>query len=169
MRAMIFSVLAMVLLAACGNTDRPLRDMRTTDGGPDEFSINPAAPLELPETLALVTPTPGGTNLADPTPKADAIAALGGNRAAQFAGGIPANDSILVAQVARYGVNADIRAELAERDAALRQRKKLSNVFNPLRRDRYFVLYARQALDADAELARLAALGIRVPNAPAAE
>lgn len=169
MRAMIFSVLALVTLAACGNTDRPLRDMRTSDGGPDEFSVIPAQPLALPETLALLAPTPGGPNLADPTPKADAIAALGGNPAAQFAGGIPANDTGLIAQVTRYGVNANIRAELAERDAAMRQRKKLSNVFNPLRRDRYFALYAGQALDADAELARLAALGILVPNAPAAE
>jgi hypothetical protein len=143
--------------------------MRTTDGGPDEFSVIPARPLELPETLALVTPTPGGTNLADPTPEADAIAALGGNPAAQYAGGVPANDTGLIAQVTRYGVDAGIRADLAERDASLRQRKKLSNFFNPLNRDRYFPLYAGQALDADAELARLAALGILVPNAPAAE
>jgi hypothetical protein len=143
--------------------------MRTTDGGPDEFSVIPAKPLALPETLTLVTPTPGGTNLADPTPEADAIAALGGNPAAQYAGGIPANDTGLIAQATRYGVDAGIRADLAERDASLRQRKKLSNVFNPLSRDRYFRLYAGQALDADAELARLAALGILVPNAPAAE
>jgi hypothetical protein len=169
MRAIVLSVLALVTLAACGNTDRPLRDMRTSDGGPDEFSVIPAQPLALPETLTLVTPTPGGTNLADPTPKADAIAALGGNQAAQYAGGIPATESGLVAQVSRYGVDANVRAELAERDATLRQRKKRSNMFNPLNRDRYFALYAQQALDAEAELARLAALGIQVPNAPAAE
>ncbi|RBW46203.1 DUF3035 domain-containing protein [Loktanella sp. D2R18] len=169
MRAMILSVLALVTLAACGNTERSLRDMRTTDGGPDEFSVIPAQPLALPETLALVTPTPGGANLADPTPKADAIAALGGNRAVQLAGGIPASDSGLIAQVTRYGVDADIRANLAERDATARRRKQASNVFNPLNRDRYFPLYAGQALDADAELARLAALGVLVPNAPAAE
>ena len=167
MRAIILSVLTLVTLAACGNTERPLRDTRTSDGGPDEFSVIPSRPLELPATTALPTPTPGGVNRADPTPKADAIRALGGNPAAQIAGGIPTSEAALVAQTARYGVNPAIRTELAERDEAARKRKKLSNVFNPLNRDRYFPLYAGQALDADAELARLAALGIIVPTAPA--
>ena len=166
MRAMILSVLALATFAACGNTDRPLRDLRTSDGGPDEFSVIPAQPLALPETLTLLAPTPGGTNLADPSPKADAIAALGGNRAAQFAGGIPANESGLVAQVSRFGVDTDIRTALAERDAQLRQRKKLSNVFNPLNRDRYFALYAGQALDETFRAFKRAALGLGADDVP---
>lgn len=169
MRAIILSVLTLTILAACGNTDRPLRSMGTSDGGPDEFSVLPLNRLVIPDSATLPVPTPGGTNLADQTPRADAISALGGNPAARFAGGIPAGDAALVAQVTRYGVNPEIRAELATADAALLQRKRISNVFNPLNRDRYFPAYAGQALDAYAELERLAALGIVVPAAPTQE
>ncbi|KJZ19492.1 hypothetical protein TW80_10780 [Loktanella sp. S4079] len=159
----------MATLAACGNTERPLRALGGSDGGPDEFSVIPARPLETPGSAELPVPTPGGVNRADPTPKADAIRALGGNPAAQYAGGVPASDAALVGHAVRYGVNPEIRAELATQDAAARRRKQLSNVFNPLNRDRYFPLYARQALDAEAELARLAALGVAVPVLPSEE
>jgi hypothetical protein len=166
MRAITFSVLALIFVAACGNTDRPLRDLRASGGGPDEFSVIPLEPLEIPQELNLPTPTPGGTNRVDPSPNADAIAALGGSAAAQVAGGIPANDAALVAQASRYGVEPAIRAELAAADAARLDRARRSNVFNPLGRDRYFPAYARQALDASAELGRLRALGVAVPNVP---
>ena len=166
MRALTFSVLALILATACGNTDRPLRDLRSAGGGPDEFAVIPADPLQIPETRALPTPTPGGTNLADPTPNADAINALGGSAAAQFAGGIPAGDAALVTQASRYGVEPDIRAELAAADAAKLNRARRSNLFNPLGRDRYFPAYSRQALDAFAELERLRAAGVAVPTPP---
>lgn len=162
MRAITLSVL--VLLTACGNTDRPLRDMRAAGGGPDEFQVIPVGPLTTPETLTLPEPTPGGTNRTDPQPNADAIAALGGNANAQIAGGVPSGDSALVNQSSRYGVDPAIRSQLATEDAQLRDRKRRSNLFNPLNRDRYFPAYAGQALDASAELERLRALGIAVPT-----
>ncbi len=164
MRAIMLSVLALALMTACGNTDRPLRDLRSSGGGPDEFAVIPQRPLVIPQTLTLPEPTPGGTNLADPNPNADAIAALGGNAAAQRAGGVPAGDAALVAQASRYGVDPAVRAQLAAEDEAFRQRRSRANVFNPLGRDRYFPAYARQALDARAELARLRGLGIAVPT-----
>lgn len=166
MRAITFSVLALTLVAACGDTDRPLHDLRSAGGGPDEFAVIPLAPLEIPQELSLPTPTPGGTNRTDPSPNADAIAALGGAASAQVAGGIPANDAALVAQATRYGVEPTIRAELAAMDTARLDRARRSNVFNPLGRDRYFPAYANQALDASAELDRLRGLGVAVPNAP---
>lgn len=169
MRAMSFSVLALVLLGACSNPDRPLRDLQSASGGPDEFAAIPVGPLEIPQTLDLPTPTPGGANRTDPTPHADAIAALGGSASAQGAGGIPASDAALVAQASRYGVDPDIRTALATADAARRERARRLNVFNPLGRDRYFPAYAGQALDAFGERARLLALGIAVPTPPAAE
>ena len=164
MRAISLSVLALALLTACANTDRPLRELRSAGGGPDEFAVIPQRPLVIPQTLTLPEPTPGGTNLADPNPTAEAIAALGGNAAAQRAGGVPAGDAALVAQAGRYGVDPAIRAELAAQDEAFRQRRSRVNVFNPLGRDRYFPAYAGQALNARAELARLQRLGIAVPN-----
>lgn len=167
MRAITFSVLALSLAAACGNTDRPLHDLQAAGGGPDAFAVIPVGPLEIPATRELPPPTPGGTNRTDPTPIADAIAALGGSAAAQIAGGVPAGDAALVAQASRYGVDPSIRTELAATDAARLQRAHRSNVFNPLGRDRYFPAYAGQALDAFAELERMRALGITVPNPPA--
>lgn len=166
MRALTFLVLALSLMAACGNTDRPLRDLRSSSGGPDEFAVIPVGPLEIPQTLDLPTPTPGGTNRTDLTPNADAIAALGGSASAQVAGGIPANDAALVTQASRYGVAPTIRADLAVADAARLERARRSNIINPLGRDRYFPAYANQALDAFTELERLRSLGIAVPNAP---
>jgi hypothetical protein len=166
MRRLTFSVLALSLFAACGNTGRPLRDLRSSSGGPDEFAVIPVGPLEIPQVLSLPAPTPGGANRTDPTPNADAIAALGGSASAQSAGGIPANDAALVAQASRYGVNPAIRAELATADEARLKRARASNFFNPLGRDRYFPAYAGEALDAFSELERLKTLGVAVPNAP---
>jgi hypothetical protein len=169
MRAKIICGVALALLVACGDTERPLRDMRAAGGGPDEFAIMPVGPLEIPAQLTLPPPTPGGTNLTDLRPKADAIAALGGSAAAQRAGGVPAQDAALVAQASRYGTEPGIRDILAAEDDRILQRKRRSNVFNPLNRDRYFPAYARQVLDPFAELARLRALGVQVPNLPVAQ
>lgn len=169
MRALSFSVLALFLLAACGSTERPLRDLPAAGGGPDEFSVIPAGPLEIPGTRNLRSPTPGGVNRADPTPKADAIRALGGSPSAQIAGGIPAGDTALVTQASRYGTRPNIRAELAAADAARLERARRSNLFNPLGRDRYFPAYSGFALDAFAELERLRAAGIAVPTPPQAQ
>ena len=167
MRALSFSVLALILVAACTNSDRSLHNLQSAGGGPDEFAVIPADPLELPQSRDLPNPTPGGVNRADPTPKADAIRALGGSPSAQSAGGVPAGDAALVAQASRYGVQTDIRTVLATEDAAKLERARRLNFFNPLGRDRYFPAYARQALDAPAELARLQGLGVSVPQVPA--
>ncbi len=169
MRALSFSVLALVLVSACGNTDRPLRDLRSAGGGPDEFAVIPLEPLEIPQTRELPTPTPGGANRTDPTPNANAINALGGSAAAQVAGGLPTGDAALLAYSARYGVDPNIRSTLAAEDAALLERARRSNLFNPLGRDRYFPAYAGQALNAPAELERMRALGVAVPNPVSAQ
>ncbi len=164
MRVITLCVLALALVTACANVDRPLRDLRAAGDGPDEFAVIPQRPLAIPATATLPTPTPGGSNLADTNPNADAIAALGGRASAQRFGGIPSSDAALVAQTGRYGVDPAIRAELAARDEAFRNRRSSANFFNPLGRDKYFPAYARHALDARSELARLRELGIAVPT-----
>jgi hypothetical protein len=156
---------ALVLLAACGTGGDGLRNLDTDLAGPDEFSILPSRPIEIPDTLALPPPTPGGSNRTDQTPNADAIAVLGGDPAATRAGGIPAQDAALVAFAARQGTDPAIRATLAQEDAAFRARAGGLS-FNPLGRDRYYPAYARFALDAYRELARLRAAGVVVPTAP---
>lgn len=161
-----FVVVAAVLaLTACGG-NAGLRDLSTDSAGPDEFSVIPQRPLDIPDTLSLPTPTPGGANRADPNPVGDAVAALGGNPAAAFAGGVPASDAALVSQAGRNGVTDGIRAVLAQEDAALRGRGSVLGGFNLLGGDRYFATYAGQALDAYAELTRFRNLGVATPSAP---
>lgn len=153
-------------LAACG--DRGLRDLGQSSDGPDEFSVLPSAPLTIPDDLSrLPPPTPGGVNPVDANPRAEAIVALGGNPAAAFAGGIPASDGALVAHAGRNGTTADIRALLANEDAAFRAAAgRFGGLFS--RGDRYFSAYARQSLDAYSALGQLRAAGVTTPSAPPA-
>ena len=164
----LFLTIALAGLSACGGGG--LRDLRGDLSGPDEFSIIPSKPLVIPENLNLLPPpTPGGTNPADPNPKGDAIAALGGNPAAAFAGGIPSADAALVAHAGRNGTAPGIRATLAAEDAALRGGISAGGVLGLFGGgDRYWSLYANQSLDAQAELQRFRAAGIRTPSAPPA-
>ncbi|WP_456389553.1 DUF3035 domain-containing protein, partial [Profundibacter sp.] len=74
------AMIAVLAMSACGNKnkDPELMNIRPSGNGPDEFTILPTKTLQAPDfTAALPTPTPGGANLTDPTPKADAVAALG--------------------------------------------------------------------------------------------
>lgn len=108
------AVLAAVVLAGCGGDEgsRSLTLLGRNDG-PNEFAMVPSKPLQQPEDLtALPEPTPGGVNRADRTPEAEAIAALGGDRGA-IAGPSPSADAALLANASRFGVDPNIRAELA--------------------------------------------------------
>lgn len=155
----------MLTLTACAGGDRGLRDLRSNSGGPDEFSVLPVRPLVMPTDVAtLPTPTPGGANLTDPAPLAEAVAVLGGNPNALVPNGIPASDAALVTVAQRGGVDPAIRQTLASEDAAFRTRQARFGLFRG--RDRYFSAYARQALDAYAELDRFRAAGIETPSAP---
>ncbi len=161
---LILSLGMIAMLAACSG-DRGLRDLRSNGGGPDEFWVLPMQPLIIPtDAMTLPTPTPGGANRTDPTPNADAVAVLGGNRNALIPNGIPASDGALVTAASRNGVDPTIRQTLAREDAAFRNGQTR---FGFLRgRNRYFTAYARQALDAYAELQRFRNAGIATPSAP---
>lgn len=165
MRKVLFGFGIAILLSACVSGDRGLRDLRSNGGGPDEFSVLPLNPLVLPtDTSVLPVPTPGGANLTDPAPNAEAVAALGGNPNALIASGIPASDTALITAAGRNGVDPTIRQTLASEDAAFRTRRTRFGAFRG--RDRYFSAYARQALDAYAELQRFRNAGIATPSAP---
>jgi Protein of unknown function (DUF3035) len=155
--------IALVLLSACGRNDSPpsLMNIRSTDG-PDEFGIVPPKALSLPESLTeLPEPAPGGTNLTDPTPNDDAVAALGGRPGAGAAG-----DAGLIGHVSRYGVAADIRPTLAAADLEFRSRNRgrpLERLFN---RNVYFRAYEGLSLNQQRELERWRAAGVRTVSAP---
>lgn len=158
---------ALLMLAACGGgKDVPnLMNVRSETNGPDEFSILPPKPLELPEDLAaLPEPTPGGENLTDPRPFDDAILALGGKPLAT--GGVPAGDGALYSYATRKGVTAGIRQTLAAEDLEFRQKndgRLLERIFNV---NVYFKAYGKQSLDQYAELERWRRAGARTPSAP---
>lgn len=150
-------------LSAC-TTGKGLRLLDSGTAGPDEFSVLPSKPLEAPDSLtALPTPTPGGTNLADQTPLADAAVALGGSPARA-----PSGDSALLASAQRLGTTENIRGVLAAEDARFRRGRARLGAWNPFGRDRYFQAYARQRLDAYAEYERFRNAGTQVPSAPPA-
>ena len=170
-RTAVIAGLALTLLGACATRDSDpiLMHAAQAHRGPDEFSILPTRPLQAPPDYSLLPqPTPGGRNLVDPDPHADAYAALGG-RAPAAAAGIPAADAALLAHAGRHGVDPAIRAQLAAEDLDFRQRNRgrlLERLFGV---NVYHRTYARaQGLDQYGELDRWRAGGRRTPAAPPA-
>jgi hypothetical protein len=163
----IIALLGMLVLAACGEREPRLYNLTTDTGGPDEFAILPTKPLEIPEDLAsLPQPEPGGTNRTDPTPEADAFAALGGNAEVLTRG---STDGGLVNYATRYGVNRNIRAELAAADEEYRRENDGRLLERLFAVSVYFKAYRPFELDQHRELERFRAAGIPTPAAPPEE
>lgn len=156
-----------VTLAACSG-QKGLRALNDSKDGPDEFAVLPVKPLQPPSSYtALPVPTPGGANLTDPTPNADAVVALGGRASAlQPSGKIPSSDSVLVTQASRFGVTPGIREELAAEDADFRRRMGRWTGLSIVPVDRYQQAYRREAIDPYKEASRYRQIGVRVPAAP---
>lgn len=159
--------IAVLALTACGKVDPKLVHFKTSGKGPDEFAILPTKPLEAPESYtALPAPTPGASNITDPTPHADAVAALGGNPKALARRGVTASDQSLIAHAGRYGVSPDIRTRLAAEDLEFRRQnngRPLERLFNV---NVYFDAYQKVELDQHRELERWRRAGARTPSAP---
>lgn len=165
----IIALIAVVAggLSGCSRGEKTPELMNIRSDGPDEFAILPNKPIELPQDLAaLPAPTPGGANRVDPTPQADAVAALGGKPSRLAQTGVPRSDSALVSQAARFGTASGIRQTLAAEDLEFRRDNKgrvLERVFNVTT---YFRAYADQSLDQHAELERWRRAGVRNVAAP---
>ncbi|WP_233544981.1 DUF3035 domain-containing protein [Pseudooceanicola sediminis] len=143
--------------------------MRNTSAGPEEFNVAPTRKLETPETFAaLPVPTPGGANLVDQTPKADAVAALGGNPAALAGTSVAAADGALVSYVGRSGIDGAIRPTLAAEDQAFREREARFSRLRLFGVDRYYMAYKNQTLDAQAAARAFRRAGVTTPSAPPA-
>lgn len=166
------AMVAALALSACARGDKlpELMNIRSQTRSPDEFTVLPTKPLMLPDDLAILPPpTPGGTNITDPTPEADAVAALGGNPEALMPKGIAAGNGGLVSHAARFGTAADIRRVLAAEDLAYRRKhdgRLLERIFNV---NVYFKAYAPMSLDQYLELQRWRKAGVRTVGAPPAE
>lgn len=156
-----------LVLSACGQREPRLLNLNAGSDTPDEFAILPGKPLQTPDNISeLPEPTPGGNNLTDPTPKADAIAALGGDPAVLARTGVPASDNALLGHTGRHGIQAGVREELAAADLDFRRRKDVPSLYRLFNKSRYFRIYSNQTLDQYSELERLRAAGVKTPSAP---
>lgn len=154
-------------LSACGG-DPHLMNIESGQNSPDEFAILPTKPLAMPPDLAMLpAPTPGGANITDPTPEADAVAALGGNPARLADQGIAASDQALVAYAARGGLEPGIRTTLAEADLTWRTRNKRRPLEALFGTSVYMRAYRPMTLDASAEQLRWQRAGARTSTSPA--
>ncbi|KGJ14714.1 DUF3035 domain-containing protein [Paracoccus sanguinis] len=164
MRAALLTICALAL-AGCSNEGKLMT--LASDDGPEEFAIVPTRPLELPPDLAqLPAPTPGGVNITDPHPEADAVAALGGNPGQLAAQGVGAGDGALLAHAARAGVTPGIRQVTAAEDAQYRARHGRRLLEIVARTNVYYRAYRPQTLDSWAELERWRRTGVQTPSAP---
>ncbi|WP_224824991.1 DUF3035 domain-containing protein [Cognatishimia sp. MH4019] len=166
MRSTIGVICVAMTLSAC-DRDRVPELLHIRSDGPDEFAILPNKPLQAPtDYTALPQPTPGGANLVDPTPKQDAVAALGGSPARMQRNNASAGDGAILAHTTRFGRAGGIRESLASADEDYRRQndgRLLERWFNV---NIYYDAYAPQSLDAYRELERFRRLGVRTPSAP---
>ncbi|WP_322867516.1 DUF3035 domain-containing protein [Aquicoccus sp. G2-2] len=166
----ILMVISVAGLAACATDGRQgtgLRDLTTSQAGPDEFGILPSKPLQQPENYSqLPTPTPGATNLTDQNPLADGVAAFGGNPARLTPQGVPASDTALVHYASRNGVAPNIRETLATQDAAFRKGKSRFTKIRLVKQDFYAKIYKRETLNPYRALNAYRRAGARTPTAP---
>lgn len=166
MRA-VFLTFSVLALTACAG-DGKLMNLTSSDG-PEEFAILPTKSLEMPPDLAqLPAPTPGGSNITDPTPDADAVAALGGNPGQLSVQGIGAGDGALVTYAGRGGVTPGVRQVAAEEDQQFRSRHRRRPLEVLAQTNVYQRAYRPQALDSQAELERWRRAGVQTPTAPPA-
>lgn len=164
MRAVLLTV-TMLTLAGCAGEGKLMN--LVSDDGPEEFAIVPTKPLEMPADLAqLPDPTPGGSNITDPTPDADAVAALGGNPAQLAAQGVGAADGALISYAGRGGVTPGVRQIAAEEDQQFRSRHRRRPLEIIAQTNVYQRAYRPQRLDSWAELQRWRRAGVQTPTAP---
>lgn len=173
MKGMIRSTFGMlcvaVVLSACSRGDEVPQLLTVRTDGPDEFAILPTKPLQAPDDYTVLPrPTPGGANLVDPTPNADAVAALGGNPARLQRDNATSGDGAILSHTSRFGRMAGIRSTLAAADEDFRRQndgRVLERLFNT---NIYYRAYESQSLDAYNELERFRRAGVRTPSAPPA-
>ncbi len=128
----------------------------------DEFAVLPTIPLEIPDDVATLPVPNDGQNLADKSPKASAIAALGGR--AGTGRSTSGDDASLLGVAMRFGVEPDIAEVLYKEGAAARRSARGTGIerafgYNAVKR-----AYKNQTLNEEAEAARLLALGVFVPQ-----
>lgn len=133
--------------------------------GPDEFSIVPTKPLELPKDFtALPDPTPGARNRTDQLPEHDAVAALGGQPSRLDSTKVGSGEGPLLAATTRNGTGENIRAVLAEEDKEFRKKNGPLFLQRIFKVNTYLKTYEDQTLEARNTNDRLRQRGIKTPS-----
>jgi hypothetical protein len=167
MRIALGVIVLSAAVAVSGCSKKGLREFQTHGTGPDEFLVLPSKPLSAPASYAaLPAPTPGGTNLTDQNPAADAVAALGGRPSALTASQAPASDTALLTRATRYGVDPEIRGTLYAEDEAFRKRAAITANIKLFPVDRYAEVYEKQAIDPFDVSAAWRRRGVPTPSSP---
>lgn len=166
MRKPLVAIMITLIVGVGGCSDKGLKTLRSDSTGPEEFMVMPVKPLTIPgDYEALPAPTPGGSNLTDLDPHADAAGSLGG-RAPDAGQGVSASDVALVNHTSRYGVPANTRETLATSDAEFRKRQSVMTRIRLFPVDRYDQAYRKEALDPFDEHRRLRDRGVHTSSAP---
>ncbi len=159
---------ALALTGCSSNKKTPdLLSFKNSSTGPDEFAVLPGKSLQNPDDFTtLPAPTPGGSNLTDPTPDVDAVNALGGRGSLLERNGKLGADSALVNHASRFGLASGIRKTLASEDLEYRRRHNGRLLERWFSVNIYARAYRSQSLDRYLELRRLRLAGVRTPAAP---
>lgn len=164
----ITSIALVGALAACDTSQGIGRFVAGEDNlqnGPDEFAIVPTKPLELPDDFAaLPQPTPGGRNLTDQRPDADAIAALGGQPSRLDSTNVGAGEGALVAVAERNGSAANIREVLAAEDKEFREKNGPRLLERWFKVNTYLKSYEDETLEARRTNELLRRAGVKTPS-----
>ncbi|MDV7141220.1 DUF3035 domain-containing protein [Tropicimonas sp. TH_r6] len=137
-----------VTVAGCERREPGLMQPQRGQNTPDEFAILPTKPIEIPKDLnALPAPTTGVANRTDVNPQAEAVAALGGNPARIQTDGKLGPDGALIRQTTRYGVDPQIRTDLAVADLEFRKRNRGRLMERLFGLTTYYDAYEREELN----------------------
>ncbi|MEM9717020.1 MAG: DUF3035 domain-containing protein [Pseudomonadota bacterium] len=159
----ILGLVLIGLVAGCAGREEPrqLMNIRSEGSGPDEFSVVPNEPLEIPDNIASAElPTPGGDSRVVRSPDELVVTAFGGRATSGV------NDQATLNAVSRFGVTDDIRGVLAAEDEQFRTDKFARPLERLVRVNVYFKFYEDQSLNSYDELNRMRRLGVRTPTAP---
>lgn len=101
-------------VASCGQIGDPIDVLQGNVKAPDEFEVVARKPLRMPRSLNLPVPQLGAPSPLDPTPRADAAAALLGAAPGATPGGVSAGEAALLAAANANASNPEIRTVLEE-------------------------------------------------------
>jgi hypothetical protein len=157
-----------VVVSACSRGEPNMMQIGRGQTSPDEFVILPSKPIELPENMTALPPPIflGGGNRADATPVEDAVVALGGNPARTRQDGRISNDGALIRQTTRYGVDPQIRPELALADLEFRRRNRGRLLERWAGVPTYYKAYKKVELNQHAATAAARQRGLPTPAVP---